>query len=297
MTFDGIAFFHEFRIPYTLDSPNVSRGWVGLKCPFCGDRSDHMGFNLSVGCFSCWKCGKKGTIDTISRLLNVPKIDATRIYAQYLVRKSISNPDTGKPRRKGNASQIILPMAEFTKLERAYLKKRWLWDVWEQYDLRSGGITGEWAFRIVIPIKLNGVIVSATGRYIVDGTDALRYKSLSTEREVVHHKHTFLNIDSCEDTVIVVEGPIDAIRGGPSFVSGFGMVLTEEQLGVLSKFSHIIFMFDNEDAAQEQAKKYGMILSQISNAVVEVARLDGGYKDLGEMPPEEVEKVRKEIGV
>lgn len=299
MIFDGIAFFKEFNIPFTTDSPNVSQGWVGLKCPFCGDHSDHLGFNLSVGAFSCWRCGNKHTVDTIARLLAVPKQDATRIYAQHLVRNTLHNPDTGKPRRKANASQIILPTNDFTKLELAYLKKRNLLSVKDHYDLRSGGIVGDWAFRIVIPIKLNGVIVSATGRYIVDKEGILRYKTLPIEAEVIHHKHTFLGLDDISDsqTCILVEGPIDAMRGGKGFLSGFGMMLTQEQIALLSKMRYLAIMFDNEDQAYRQACKYAEQIAVIGSTEVEVIRLNGPYKDLGEMDDDAIADVRKELGL
>lgn len=297
MVFDGLSFFRDYNIRYTTTGTNVSEGWVGLKCPFCGDHSDHMGLLLSVGAFSCWRCGKKGTVATISRLLGVPKSDATRIYAEYLVNRLVHS-SFDRSRKKASATQVILPGSDFTKLELKYLKERMLLSRAEQYNLRSGGISGDWAFRIVIPIKLNGMIISATGRYIIDEEGVLRYKTLSHEHEVVHHKHTFLAIDDVpSDTIVVLEGPIDAMRGGPGFVSGFGITLMEEQIAILSRYSHVIFMFDNEDQAQKQAHRYAEDLAMISKADIEVIRLDGPYKDLGEMPEDAIADVRKELGI
>ena len=295
MVFDGIAFLKEFNIPYVTSSPNVSAGWIGLRCPFCGDKADHMGMNISVGAFSCWRCGSKGTIETIQRLIGIPKQDASRIYAQFLVRRIAHNEATYRP--KASASQVILPDKEFTRGEVAYLKRRNLLSSVDTYNLRSGGISGDWAWRIVIPIILNGIIVSATGRYITETPEGVpKYKTLSHGAEIIHHKHIYLGLDFVQDTTIVVEGPIDAIRGGPGFISSFGINMMPEQIALLSKYKSVIFLFDNEDQAQRQADKYATMVAVLGNTEVEVARLEG-IKDLGEASDAEIADVRKEFGL
>lgn len=293
MTFDGLAFLKEFNIPFVTHSPNVSQGWVGLKCPFCGDKSDHLGLNLSVGAFSCWRCGSKGTIETIQHLLGIPRQDASRIYAQFLVRKVGKNEASYRP--KASASQVILPGRDFTRTERKYLERRHLVSAIGRYDLRSGGISGDWAWRIVIPIILNGVIVSATGRYIVKPPEGVpKYKTLSHEHEIIHHKHLLFGLDYVEDRIVVVEGPIDAIRGGAGFASSFGITMMPEQLALLSKYKDVVFLFDNEDQAQRQAEKYATMVAMLGNSNVEVARLEG-IKDLGDATDDEIADVRKEF--
>ncbi len=295
MIFDGLSFLKEYRIPYVERSANVSAGWVGLKCPYCGDRTDHLGLNLSVGAFSCWRCGSKGTIDVIQHLLGIPRQEANRIYAQFLVRKVGYH--GGSARAKASATQIVLPGQDFTPGEKSYLSRRNLDAAIEPYSLRSGGLAGDWAWRIVIPIILNGVIVSATGRYITDPPEGIpKYKTLAHKDEVITHKHIFLGLDYVKDTAIVVEGPIDAIRGGPGFVSCFGIKMMPEQIALLSKYKSVIFLFDNEDLAQEQAKKYAFMVAEISNTEVEVARLSD-IKDLGDATDAEIADVRKEFGL
>jgi hypothetical protein len=295
MIFDGLAFLKEFNIPYVTQSANVSQGWVGLRCPDCGDKSDHLGLNLAVGAFSCWRCGSKGTIETIQHLLGIPRQDASRIYAQFLVRKVGKNEGSYRP--KASASQVILPEKTFTKTEQKYLARRHLSNAVGLYDLRSGGISGDWAWRIVIPIILNGVIVSATGRYIVKPPEGVpKYKTLSHGQEIVHHKHILLGLDFVEDKIIVVEGPIDAIRGGPGFASSFGINMMPEQIALLSKYKEVIFLFDNEDQAQRQAEKYATMVATLGSGNVEVARLEG-IKDLGDATDDEIADVRKEFGL
>ena len=57
--FDGISFMDEYNIQYAEHGKNISSSddWVGLACPFCGDASDHLGYSISSGHFTCWRCG------------------------------------------------------------------------------------------------------------------------------------------------------------------------------------------------------------------------------------------------
>jgi hypothetical protein len=45
------------RVPFIERGPNVKRGEINIRCPFCGsaDPSYHMGLNLDSGWWSCWR--------------------------------------------------------------------------------------------------------------------------------------------------------------------------------------------------------------------------------------------------
>jgi len=49
--FDCVSFLKEYKIPYTEKGKNVGREWIGMKCPFHDDVSNHLGFNLIKGYF------------------------------------------------------------------------------------------------------------------------------------------------------------------------------------------------------------------------------------------------------
>jgi hypothetical protein len=55
-----IEYLDDKNISYSTSGKNVSSGWIGISCPFCGDSSNHLGINLESKVFSCWKCGEKG---------------------------------------------------------------------------------------------------------------------------------------------------------------------------------------------------------------------------------------------
>lgn len=161
------------------------------------------------------------------------------------------------------------------------------------YDLRGGGIVGDWAYRIVIPVYYNNYIVSATARTIAEEVRP-KYKSLSNSLSVIDLKHVFLGLDLVKgSSVAVVEGPLDAIRGGPGFIAAFGATLSEEQLLLLKEFDTIYFVRDSDEAG-EQFVDEAYKLSAICTSNIEVVQLEGA-KDVGAMKDDEIAGVRKEL--
>lgn len=41
----------DYRIPFSEQGKNIGNGWIGLKCPFCDDHSNHLGLNLQYDFF------------------------------------------------------------------------------------------------------------------------------------------------------------------------------------------------------------------------------------------------------
>lgn len=294
MVFDGVSFFRDFSIPYYTQSKNASQGWYSLRCPFHGDHTDHMGFNPSSGAMSCWICGKKSALDFVKTVLGISRSEASVVFTKYLVN------GTGRgvlcEKKKATGTSIALPGKDFTNAERKYLERRNMdLDVLGDYDLRSGGYVDPWAYRIVIPVIYNKTIVSATGRAISKQMQP-KYWTLPMDREIIHHKHIFLGLDMVDDIAVVVEGPIDAIRGGPGFIASFGVNLTDEQLCLLLRYKYVVFLQDSDEAGAkfaEQAYK----LSALGADNVELAHLPDGFKDVGEMGDNDISCLRKELGL
>jgi DNA primase len=292
ITFDGIQFFKDFHIRYTTHSPNVSHGWAGTPCPFCNDRSDHLGLHIQTGAMNCWKCGKHSALDYVKAVLKVPAGEAKSLYTRYLTRSLKRESEV-----KTKVSSIQLPPPNvFTYAETNYMKARSITPSHiTTYDLRGGGIVGDWAYRIVIPVYYNNYVISATARSIVDGVRP-KYKSLSNSLSIIDLKHVFLGLDLVEGkTVAVVEGPLDAIRGGPGFISSFGASLSEEQLLLLREFDTIYFVRDSDEAG-EQFVEEAYKLSAICTRNIEVVQLEGA-KDVGAMKDDAILELRKELGL
>lgn len=294
LRFDGISFFNEFNIHYMTESPKVSPGWVGLKCPrHNGTENDTLGFNIRAGFFSCWACGSMHPIEFIELSLGVSNSDAKKLYVQYV--GAGDNIVFQKTRVVASGKYIDLPSAPFTPLERNYLTARNLLNSAVKYDLRGGGFDGDFAYRIIFPITMNGCIISATGRRILDETP-MKYYTLPPEKELFFHKHTLYNLDNASGSVVaVVEGPIDACRGGDGFVATCGVKPTEEQILLLSIFDEVVFVKDN-DSAGEQANASAERVAALGTKVCTVS-LDKGQHDVGAMSDAEIQDLRSFIGM
>ena len=210
-------------------------------------------------------------------------------------------------KKQAKATKLTLPTDTFTPAERKYLKERNFSPklLHEKYKIVGGGITGSWKYRIIIPLVLNGEIVSWTARTILSKkiqqeNKIPRYKNLSIEQSVVNPKSVLYNLDNCKKkTAVLTEGAFDVIRMGDDFFCSFGTELTQSQISMIKeRFTKIFIMFDNEEEAQEKARKYGLQIASIGVDVEVVdAYSDFNKKDGGELNEQEVNIIRRELGL
>ena len=200
---------------------------------------------------------------------------------------------------------LNLPGYHLDENEREYLSSRGFDPDYLQskFHIRGGGITGEWSYRILIPIYYHDVLVSWTGRSILSKDyqkehKIPRYKNLSIEQSVINPKEIFFNLDNCDkDKVILVEGPFDVLKMGDDTVCSLGTSVTREQeLFLKNHFKKVFIAFDNEPAAQEKARHLGMNLNS-AGMEVEVVNIceDFGKNDPGELSENEVMLIKKEL--
>lgn len=299
--------FNDYKIPYSL---KVNRGWVNSNCPYCDTKIDsfNMGFNPSGDYCTCWKCGGNDLNRTLSLLLGIPRTELPSVLSQYEGRSGLLQ-ELNKKTAK--AKHLELPNDGFTPAERKYILSRNFSPrfLHEKYGVVGGGIAGDWKYRIIIPLYYNGVLVSWTGRSILDKQTLKdrkipRYKNLAIEKSVINSKECLFNIDNCRGkTVVLTEGAFDVMRlGGESasdFLCSFGTELTQAQVKIIAeRFDKVFIMFDNEPEAQMKARKFGM---QIASMGVEVEVVDAysefNKNDGGELSDDEVKKIRAELGL
>lgn len=287
-----INFFRDYNIDYVTHKSNLSRGWIGINCPIHSPRDVdyYLGIEPKSNACNCWKCGPIPYKTVIKSLLGVNDNEVFRIIKQY---KGYSNIHVERVR--ASATHIDLPSNSFTDKELAYLYERGFANKHiQEYDLRGGGVQGKWAFRIVIPIYQDHKIVSATGRAIDKRMD-LRYYTLSKKEEIVEHKHTLFGEDHViGDTIVVLEGPLDAIKGGPGFVATYGTSITKEQILRMSKYKNVLLVLDNDEAGAIAKQRISSELSTMGVNVEDIT-IESDYKDLGEMPSELIEQLRSEL--
>lgn len=294
--------FKDYNVPYSL---KINRGWVNTNCPYCDIKptSFNLGFNPAGNYYHCWKSKHSYPIkEVLSKLLNVPENSVYDILKDY---QGVG--EVLPERKKSRVKYLELPTNTFTGAERKYLKSRGFSPkyLYKKYHIVGGGISGDWKFRIIIPIYYNGQLMSWTGRSILSKEklkklEIPRYKNLSIEKSIRNPKELFFNLDNCRNrSVILTEGAFDVLRFDGNAICSFGTELTEGQVSLLAeRFDKIFILFDNEPEAQKKARKFGLQLSAIGIDVEIVnAYEDFGKNDMGECSESEILTIKKELKI
>jgi hypothetical protein len=298
MAFDWQKFLDTYRIEYVSSGPNIGRNNAGVKCPFCGDDpSFHLGISLDGKGFHCWREPSRGAHSgrsphkLVMRLLGCSFTQAQAIVGDQ-DRKVVANDttfDTDIKRRMALAHNQtshrsvgrleFLP--EFKKIrdeglrgdlfysyliERGYNEKQTAWLI-ERFDLRCA-LIGKFAYRVIIPVFMDGKLVNWTGRAVT--TDTLRYKTLSHDMEVsrkadlppapMNVKDCLFDYDNLKnggDILVLTEGPFDAMRitffGEKYGIMGtclFGKGVSKQQKDLLYRllplYDHVHTFFDTD---------------------------------------------------
>ena len=286
---DSPQFLDDHTIPYSVSGKNVSKGWIGISCPFCGDQSNHLGINLEHLNYSCFVCGEKGYITKlIHTLLDVPYAKAKSLLAQYSEDQIIY-----EQQQRLRASSVKFDFPMMTWKHKEYLmRRRFDPDYLEQYyHLKSGGPVGKYMHRIIIPYIYGDQIVTFNARTIHDQSP--KYLTASKDESVFTAKETLYGIDFCKkDRICLVEGPADVWRMGDGFAALSGINISPRQLLQVKDYSRVYIMLDS--TASKEAMK---VAEDISIMVKEtyVVHLEQG--DPGELTDEAAIEIRKELGI
>ncbi len=296
MTYDFVQLLKDNHIQFTSQ---IHNGWVNIRCPLaCGDQGAHGGFNLAGGWYNCFKCGGHNVEYVIKKLLGVSSERAAEILKQY---SGYSSSLRNKLNKKKIILDIQLPGGPLEEMHKKYLLKR-KFDpdfLAEKYGIQGEGITGDWKFRVIIPIIYLGRTVSFQGRDIT-GKAKLRYITLSKEKSIIDPKNILYNLDNCKkSTILLVEGVFDCWRIGDDCAATLGTSMTENQIALLTnKYKRIIFLFDPEKTAQKRAVTFGKSLYDLGGYGATIEKLDTELDhDPGDMTKEEVKMVKQTVGL
>lgn len=242
MAFEWVAFLEANHIHYVTSGPNVSRGNIAVRCPFCGaaDKSQHMSISLTG---KGWRCFRnrdehagKSPVYLVAALLGLSVDRARQIVGDAVFipddfmgavlgklnppapmkKEPLTLPPEFKPFRDKPSAKHFIAYLE----QRGFSRKQVL-GFTEGYDLRYA-TTGAQKGRIVFPIIHDGELVSWTGRTIYSQVD-LRYKTLGTDPEDPNAPASLGPINdyllwyddlvtSRNDTLLLCEGPFDALK-------------------------------------------------------------------------------------
>jgi DNA primase len=295
--FDVEAYLESRGIAYSTTGNNVSSGWVGIQCPFCDDQSNHLGINLNSKALSCFKCPVKGTIvKLIMKIENISFPQAVEVVEEFTdIRGSIDKRTLHSEAVSQSVRSIDLSefgIVDLMKAQEKYLIKR-RFDpelIKKKYKVMSGGIVHKYKHRIIIPFyNKYGKILTFQSRDTT-GKAQVAYMSLAPKDSVRNIKSLLYNIDTVEDTAIIVEGIFDCWRIGDGAVPILGIRYKHAQLKRLSNLQRCFILFDQ--GAEERAEELGNALSAFVPSVEMLFLPEGDPADLSE---DDAKNIRKEI--
>jgi hypothetical protein len=287
--------FQKFCEDYGIEfKPENSRGYISVACPYCGDGKFHGGFHSVNGWYVCWKCGGH------------PLYEITRIFSGrnwkeiYLSYKTDMNPRDmfllthGEEQKRPEKLTLPEGTRDLNLRSWQYLKGRGYdaGDLKEKFRLQSTDHWGDFAFRIIIPIYFENILVSYTARDY-SGQSDIRYMSCKKELEIINHKDILYNYDNIQGNhVIVVEGPADCWRIGKNSVALFGTGFRREQVNLLASFDKVSILFDGEEEARKKGDELGGLLAGMGVDVEAIYLSEG---DPGSLKQDEADQLVKEI--
>jgi hypothetical protein len=264
---------------------HLREGWLQIQCPFCHSGKWHLGFHSDKRYFNCWNCGWHSIFSVFLELFQSAR------KAKELIEILDDPVFTGKTKRvKGTLTlpKMIRPMEERHK---RYLSNRGydpaeLETLWK---LQGIGMAIKYAWRIFVPIILNGQTVSWTTRTILKNESA-KYKVAPMEHELVFHKNLLYGQDYCYRKILVSEGITDVWNVGPGMTCTFGIEISNTQISRLLEFDEIGIVPDNESNAIERATELAESLA-VCNRRAYVIELDA--EDPGSASKKEVLRLRR----
>ena len=281
---ESILISHDIK--YWKEGKNVTPGWINIRCPFCGDKSNHGGFSPE-GSYNCWRCGNEHAASDVIKEITGFNIQITSLGSA-----------TAKKKKKEKIEKEYDDMPgsiELMDCHKQYLKNRGLDPVMiqELYKIKGTNHSPiKYQWRIMIPIFSNSMeYLGFQGRDIT-GRQNERYKceSDTDNKEVLYGEWLLEN----KKNILVVEGVFDAWKLGPGAVCTFGIAFTRKQLLLLSEYENVFIMFDDEKAAQQQAMKLSNELSIIGTNSF-ISKLPSKFKDAGSMPAKIARELKNEI--
>lgn len=281
-----IEFLDKHNVEHSSDHHHSRPGWVQIKeCPGeCGSVNYHLGIKLDASRASCYKCGGKSVAKLLKEITNAPWREILSITKQGIY----------VPREEEQACGTYTPplgIAPFKKNHVKFLKRRGLdpeycASVW---DLKGTGPFSDYPLRIFIPIKRKGKDVSWTARTIV-ADEEQRYATARKDQKSFDEKKWLYGMDFVRDTIVITEGPFDAINIGQGAVATLGLAYTNSQLLLMTQVPRRIVCFDNSPDAQLRAEK---LCEQLAVFPGDTFRINLDADDPGSASRGEISKLRR----
>ena len=283
--------FDKYGVEYRRhgEHHHTTRGWVSSDCPNCsaGFHKFRLGWELGTGRVSCWQCGKTDPVVTLCKLCSIQFGQALEYWLAVQKGEYVKTEDapTGTLRNP-------IGLGPLQPQHKRYLTYRGLDpdEVERTWHVQGIGIHAKMPWRLFIPIYDRlGRQVSWTTRSISDKNDR-RYVTASVDEEALSLKHVLYGAEHALNTIIVVEGPLDAWAIGPGGVATCGVAFSDQQLGCMIRYPVRVVCFDREPDAQRRATALCRELSQYPG-VTQRVMLESG-DDPSSADPGEIDELR-----
>lgn len=260
-------------------------GWLNIDCIYCSPNWNkwRLGLSLNAPAANCWVCGRHSYFDVLKEITNLSYKELREITSFSVLDKNYKPKTTGR---------LVLP-AGLEKLQRAhrrYLESRRI-DPEEAegiWGCQGIGLSLRLSWRIFIPCLFNQEIISWTTRHI--GSSPERYINASPQEEKYPLKDFLLGEELANGSLVVVEGPLDAMRIGPGGAATMGILVTPNQVLRISKYPKRGILFDNDEKAQMKARE---LVNKLKLFPGETYLLKIKSKDPGEASDKEIKEIRR----
>lgn len=297
MNADIPALLRDHGIKIETSGKHTSPGWVNMRCPFCGDSSSHLGWNINGRYFHCWKCRGHHEDETVAALLGITEHEAFLLMLRY--QNHPSHEAGAAVQKVSHAKVCIMPGGQLQAIHIDYLigrgydpdKLQRLWHI------VGTGPVGAYKFRVIYPIFHDDELVSFQGRDVTDRSD-LRWKTCSKADEVRDHKHCLGGVQHATgDTIAIVEGATDGWRLGPGAVWTFGTAYLQPQVNLIAKWKRRFIILDSQDQDPNAAVTADRLANMLNGYPGEthVVELDEG--DPGDMAQDDADALMRELKI
>ena len=250
-----IEFLEEYDVKSYDSGTNVSTGWIGFRCPFCDDQSNHCGVRLSDLRCSCWKCGGHNIYKLISQVSGIKDKKKIKEILKELSKNTNAVIQKILDEKPGEIRSITKLPPEATtilpQIHKDYIKSRGFHHqlLQRKYDIMACNNIGKYKFRLIVPFYQARRLVSFTTRSIFNNI-APKYLNPTRSETELSPKEILYNVDNTKEgeDIIILEGVTDVWRFGDGAVSLGGIEYTQHQiLSIIKKKPRKVFiMFDND---------------------------------------------------
>ena len=293
---DIVEFLKDQNIKvHQAGQKNVSVGWIGIRCPFCNDTTNHCGIELKTLRCNCWRCGGHSLTNLVGEVAECSATEARRIV-KSLDQAELSQSHFEKEENWVRLMKFPPVVQPLPKAYKDYLARRGFNPnrIAKKFNLSAATNESKYRFRIIIPMYKNNRLVSFTGRAIYKEM-RLKYKHPERREVIYTPKQLVYNYDSFVGgtDLVVCEGPFDVFAWGAGAVATNGIRFSIEQIKILRSkpIRNLFIFFDNESKAQAAARLLLRMLAPYPQSIERVIPKD--KKDPGEMSMTEIMEVKQ----